>query len=49
MTRWEIDWKKENATFTSNFAPGAHDYKLPKELTEEVSCTVKSQVHNGNH
>ncbi|WP_375277502.1 sulfatase-like hydrolase/transferase [Alteromonas australica] len=40
--RVEIDWKKENATFESNFAPGAHDYKLPKALSEAVSCPTNS-------
>ncbi|AMJ85715.1 sulfatase-like hydrolase/transferase [Alteromonas sp. Mac1] len=38
--RLEIDWQKENVSFESHFASGAHDYRLPKALTEEASCTA---------
>ncbi|WP_429933191.1 sulfatase-like hydrolase/transferase [Alteromonas sp. 4B03] len=38
--RLEIDWTKENVSFTSDFAPGAHDRSLSIESTKEISCLL---------
>lgn len=38
--RLEIDWKQENVSQLSNFAKGAHDRMLPRELTERAVCPL---------
>lgn len=37
--RVEIDWTKQNVSYVSDFAKGAHDLKLPDELSTPVSCS----------